>query len=400
MYKVDVPDLLAMKIAVVGFGNAGGKVADELLRFEYETGRSLISSMIAVNSARVDLERLERIPEENKFLIGQTDERVKGHGVGSDPDLGAEIARKDRYEIDRALDRVSMYEIDAFLIVAGLGGGTGSGGAPVLASEIRERFQTPVYGLGILPSESEGGRASLNAARSFRSFTGATDNLLLFDNDAWRASGDSIEAGYERTNREIAKRIVTLLSAGEIDGSTLSENAMDSSDVRRTLSTGGVSTIAYAETEAAGQDRRGLLGRLRSNGAKEGVDTATKVNGLIRQAVQSRLTCPAEIDSAERSLAVISGPPSSFSRKGLETGRQWLERETGSVEVLAGDDPREDAEKLSAVVLLSNVTDVPRIDALQNEAVAARENIEEQQSTRDDEISELVTDDQDRLDPV
>lgn len=391
-----------MRLAIIGVGNAGGKILDEVLQYEYETDRSLIASAIAINSARVDLERLEQLPRENRFLIGQTDERVKGHGVGSDPDLGARITREDQYEIDRALDQVSIYETDAFLVLAGLGGGTGSGGAPVIASQLRDRYETPVYGLGVLPSDSEGGRASLNAARSFRSFADGADNVLLFDNGVWRASEDSLKDGYDRTNREIAKRIVTLLSAGEIDSPTLSENAMDSSDIHRTLSTSGISTIAYAETQHRNEESRGLLGRLQSNGAtnSEDTDPATKVTGLIRQAVNSRLTCPAEIGTAERSLIVISGPPSSFSRKGLEAGRRWLEQQTASAEVLAGDNPREGTNTLSAVILLSNVTDVPRVEALQEQAVEAQENIEAQQSTREAEISELISDEEDRLDPV
>lgn len=391
-----------MKLAVIGFGNAGGKITDKLLEFEKNTGRNLIRSAIAVNSARVDLARLKNLPEENQFLIGQTDDRVKGHGVGSDPDLGAEITRQDRYEIERAIDMVPVYEIDAFLIVAGLGGGTGSGGAPELAREIRERFDEPVYGLGILPSKDEGGRASLNAARSFQSFGDATSNLFTFDNDAWRGSGDSVEAGYERTNEEIAKRVVTLLAAGEVDGSTVSENAMDSSDIRRTMATGGVSTIAYAETRDLPSGSKGLLGRLQMNGSPDlsETDPATKVNGLIRQAVQSRLTCPANIQSAERSLIVLSGPPEALSRKGLESGRRWLEHQTESVEVLSGDDPRENVDVLSAVILLSNVTEIPSVKDLQKRGVAAKENIENQQSSRDEEIQDLLTDPQDALDPV
>lgn len=391
-----------MKLAVIGFGNAGGKITDKLLQFESDTDRDLIRSAIAVNSARVDLARLDMLPDDHRFLIGQTDGRVKGHGVGSDPDLGKEIVQQDRYEIERALDTVPIYEIDAFLIVAGLGGGTGSGGAPELARTIRNRYDEPVYGLGILPSMEEGGRAALNAARSFQSFGDATTNLMLFDNDTWRGSGDTVEDGYERTNEEIAKRVVTFLAAGEIDGSTISENAMDSSDVRRTLSTGGVSTIAYAETRDIAPESRGLLGRLRANGSKSLGDTdpATKVKGLIRQAVQSRLTCPAEISSAERSLIVLSGPPELLSRKGLEAGRRWLEQQTSSVEVLSGDDPREYADVLSAVILLSNVTEVPPIDSIQEMGVDARENIEEQRSAREEEIEDLLTDPQDELDPV
>jgi cell division GTPase FtsZ len=391
-----------VKLALIGLGNAGGKIVDELIRHEAELSRSVVESAVAINTARVDLARLDQLPRENRFLVGQTHEQVKGHGAGGDPDLGASVIRSDRAEIDRALDRVPPYEVDAFWIVAGLGGGTGSGGAPVVAEQVAARYDPPVYGLGVLPSESEGGRAALNAARSLRSFADAADNLVLFDNAAWQANDDSLEAGYARANREVSTRIMRLLSAGTVDGSTLSENAMDASDINRTLSSGGVSTIAYAETADPSAEGRGLLSRLAgsSDADTDDTDAATIVSGLIREAVNSRLTCPAAVDTAERALIVLSGSPSSLSRKGLEAGRRWVESEIESAEVLAGDDPRESADVLSAVVLLSTVTDVPRVEALQAQAVEAKETIEEQASLRESATADLITDDDDQLDPV
>jgi cell division GTPase FtsZ len=231
----------------------------------------------------------------------------------------------------------------------------------------------------------------------------STDATIAFDNDAWREGTQSIESGYEQTNLEIAKRIVSLLAPGEYDGSPVSENAMDSSDVKRTLSVGGVATIAYAEAslEEETQRQRGLLGRLRNDGeAGEHNGAATKVHGLVRRAARSRLTCPADISSAERALVVVSGPPSELSQKGLVRSRKWLESQIDSVEVLAGDDPRPAADRLRATVLLANTTDVPRIDALQEQAVDAQENIDAQAAERDTAISELVTDPDDELEPI
>jgi len=389
-----------MHIAVIGFGNAGGKIADALLEFEADTGRALCRAVLAVNSAEIDLAKLEHIPPERRLLIGQTHEGVKGRGVGADPELGAEVTSGDLGEIDRALDDVPVYDIDAFLVIAGLGGGTGSGGAPVVSEHLREMYAEPVYGLGILPSTDEGGRASLNAARSLRSFTDATDNLILFDNDAWRQSGDSVESGYENTNRELATRVSTLLGAGALDDSMVSESAMDASDINRTLSTDGVSTIAYAAADIEARDQSGLLDRFRNGHDEDGGDNAGKIHGLVRRAVRARLTCPADVSSAERSLAVVSGPPGEISRKGLQDARKWLESETDSVEVLAGDDPRRDADQLSVAVVLSNVTTVPRVDALQEQAVDAQSRIEAEETARDEAVAELVTDENDELDPL
>ena len=383
-----------MKLALIGFGNAGGKVADAILDVDQSTQGSLCRDILAINSAKTDLQKPDHIPTDRRILIGQTNDRVKGHGVGADPELGAEVARTDLYELNRAIDEVPIYDIDAFLIVAGLGGGTGSGGAPVLAKELTEVYQEPVYGLGILPSEDEGGRATYNAARSLPTFAAATENLLLFDNNAWRGSDDSVGKGYDRTNREIARRIMSLLSAGQISDGTVAENIMDASDIRRTLEPGGLSSIAFAEAKTTD---KGLLDRFRNNGSGQ-TDSAKKISGLVRRAVQSRLTLPATVDSAERTLIVISGPPDEFSRKGLENARRWLENETGSIEVLAGDNPVPNADTITATVLLSNVTDVPRVDSLQDVAVEARNNITRAQSERDQRINTLLT--REGLDPV
>ena len=390
-----------MKLAVIGFGNAGGKIADRLLRFEDEYNRSLCRFVAAFNTAQIDLAKLSDVPEEYRILYGQTDPRSQGHGVGADPDTGASVTREDIGELRRTLDGVPVYDIDAFLVIAGLGGGTGSGGAPVLAKEVKEQYDEPVYGLGILPSEDEGGRASLNAARSLPTFNESVDGLILFDNDAWRGTGDSVESGYEKTNHEIAKRVVSLLAAGAQDGSIVSENAMDASDIKRTLATGGISTIAYAETDVS-RAQTGLLDRLRTDRSADGdgADPATKVHGLVRRAVRSRLTCPASIESAERALLVITGPPEEFSNKGLERARRWIEAEIDSAEVLAGDDPRRYPGRLSATVLLSNVTEVKRIDALQDQAVKAQENIEAQAAGREEKIENLLRDQGNQLDPV
>jgi cell division GTPase FtsZ len=392
-----------MKLAVIGFGNAGGKIADRIVEYETRTERSLCQFTAVVNSARIDLHKLEYVPQRHQILVGQTDERSKGHGAGADPDLGAELTRQDLAEVQRVLDNVPLHDVDAFLVIAGLGGGTGSGGGPVFAEALGERYGEPVYGLGVLPSGDEGGRASLNAARSIRSFVDSTDTTVAFDNDAWREGTQSIESGYEQTNVEIAKRVVALLAPGEYDGSPVSENAMDSSDVKRTLSVGGVATVAYAEAslEEETQRQRGLLGRLRNDveeGERQGA--ATKVHSLVRRAARSRLTCPADIASAERALVVVSGPPAELSQKGLVRARKWLESQIDSVEVLAGDDPRPGADRLRATVLLANATDVPRIDALQEQAVDAQENIDAQAAERDTAISELVTDADDELEPI
>jgi len=255
--------------------------------------------------------------------------------------------------------------------------------------------------LQLMPEADEGGRASLNAARTLTTFAESVDNLVLFDNETWQRSRDSVESGYRKTNWELARRVATLLGAGEVDGSMISENAMDASDLRRTLGAGGLSSLAFASAELEPDTKpQGLIERFRIDGDGDSTDHATKVYGLVRKAVRSQLTCPADVSSAERSLIVVSGPPEELSRKGIQRAREWVETQTESVEVLAGDDPRQAADRLSAAVVLSNVTGIQRVEDLQDRAVDAKSNIETQAETRGNEIEQLIHDDERRLDPV
>ncbi|TKX35432.1 cell division protein, partial [Halorubrum sp. CGM4_25_10-8A] len=169
---------------------------------------------------------------------------------------------------------------------------------------LQKMYDEPVYGLGVLPGTYEGGRPALNAARSLQSFVNKVDNFIAFDNDAWRSRGQTIEQGYEEMNEELATRIVTLLAAGEVDESEVGENAMDSSDIMRTLDTGGVSSIGYASTDVT-PAKEGLLANFKETEEPQSESTdAAKIKGLVRRATNSRLTVPCDVSSADRALIV------------------------------------------------------------------------------------------------
>ena len=390
-----------MKLAMIGFGQAGGKIVDKFLEYDERTHSGIVRSAVAVNTAKADLMGLEKVPQENRVLIGQS--RVKGHGVGADNELGAEIAEEDIDEVQGAIDGIPVHEVDAFLIVAGMGGGTGSGGAPVIAKHLKRIYTEPVYGLGVLPGSDEGGIYTLNAARSFQTFVREVDNLLVFDNDSWRQSGESVESGYAEINDEIVKRFGILFGAGEVgQGDEVAESVVDSSEIINTLSGGGVSTVGYAREEVETDDDNGLLSRF-TGGEDDQVDTAhttNRITSLVRKAALGRLTLPCEIDGAERALLVLSGPPQHLNRKGIERGRKWLEEQTGSMEVRGGDYPVPDSNYVASVILLSGVTNVPRIKELQQVAIEAQDNIGQLQSESDEKLEALVHDEEDELDPI
>ncbi|WP_303647785.1 tubulin/FtsZ family protein [Haloarchaeobius amylolyticus] len=384
---------------MIGFGQAGGKVVDRFIEFDRQTRGKTVRAAIAVNTAKSDLHGLEHIPQENRVLIGQT--RVKGHGVGADNELGAEVAQEDIEEVQAALDGVPVHEVDAFLIVAGLGGGSGSGGAPVLAKHLKRIYSEPVYGLGILPSSEEGGIYTLNAARSFQTFVREVDNLIVFDNDAWRATGESVEGGYAKINDEIVRRLGLLFGAGEVDeGDVVAESVVDSSEIINTLAGGGISTIGYAVDQLGDQKKGGLLSRFSKEADLDEVDETNRITSLVRKATLGRLTLPCEVQGTERALLVVAGPPNRLNRKGIERGRKWLEEQTGSMEIRGGDYPLPKENAVACAVLLSGVNNVPRVKELQQVAIEALENIEDIREQSDRNLAELLADGDEELSPL
>jgi cell division GTPase FtsZ len=394
-----------MKLALIGFGQAGGKIVDKFLWHDHQTGNEIVRSAAAVNTAKADLLGLDYVSEEKRILIGQS--RVKGHGVGADNELGAEIAEQDIDEIQATIDAIPVHEIDAFLIVAALGGGTGSGGAPVLAKHLKRIYTEPVYGLGILPAAEEGGIYTLNAARSFKDFVREADNLLLFDNDSWRRTGESIESAYDEINEEIVKRFGVLFSAGEVSGGdAVGESIVDSSEIINTLAGGGISTLGYAsETVERNTDTGGFLSRFTgtgddNDGLQDSANTTNRVTSLVRKATLGRLTLDCEVEGTERALVVVSGPPEYLNRKGIERARRWLEEQTGSMEVRGGDYPIRRGNKVASAILLSGITNIPRIKELQRVAIEAQDNIETLREESEANLQQLVSDDDDELEPL
>jgi cell division GTPase FtsZ len=371
-----------MRVFFIGFGQAGGKIVDMFIeqdrRAETQNFRG-----IAVNTARTDLMGLKHIELKDRILIGQT--VVKGHGVGTDNVMGAKITADEIDSIINAIDTRGTHDVDAFVIIAGLGGGTGSGGSPVLIRHLKRIYREPVYALGIIPAPEEGRLYSYNAARSLSTLVNEADNTFIFDNSAWKNEGESVRSAYERLNDEIVRRFGVLFRAGEVSKSGVGEMVVDSSEIINTLRGGGITTIGYATSEvisARTKQKQGIFGGLKGSlkkkeGAEEvltGEDKSAKIIALVRRAMLGRLTLPCDYSTAERALVLMAGPSDEMDRKGVEKSKSWVEENIAGVEVRGGDYPV-DSTKVAAVVVLATVGDAPRIRELLEIAKETKEDV-------------------------
>ncbi|MFB6105493.1 MAG: tubulin/FtsZ family protein [Halobacteriaceae archaeon] len=360
-----------MRAALVGVGQAGGKLTRAIVEQDGRFGPDTVVGAVAVNTAQADLEPLPL----RTLLVGQS--RVNGHGVGGDNELGAEVLREDRAEVLDALDGIVTAETEAILVVAGLGGGTGSGGAPVICRALREVYDIPVYVLGILPGRDEGAMYQVNAGRSLKTVTREADATVLVDNDAFRTSGESVEEGFASINGEIARRVGLLLAAGEVDSDgAVGESVVDTSEVINTLRAGGIAAVGYASAVA-------------SEDAGENVNVVTSV---VRRAIRTGMSLPGATQ-AESGLVVVAGRPERVPRKGVERARRWVEDETGSMQVRGGDYPVE-SDHVAALVLLGGIERSERVAAFVDrarEAAAAadEEGVDPATAFETEEIDDL-----------
>ncbi len=380
-----------MKLALLGVGNAGVRLVDQLHGAEGPENPLSNGNLLVINTTPSTFAETDHIADDRQVLIGDThpevsqpetpragEKREEGdaaettdqpEGVAGDPELGVEVAREDLPEIRRALDSVDDTEVDAAMVVAGLGGGTGCGVGSVLLEELTSIYEIPVYVLGVLPSDDESDQRAWNAARAIQTVVPKADAVLPIDNETWHEGGDE----YTAVNDAVTERLLSLFGAGEAEGKPLPELRMDPNDIKRTLAVGGVSTVGYVRTELP-VEPVGWFEKLRRllgwGTAKQPVRSdATTIKKLVEEALESTFTLPCDISTTDRVLLILTGPPRELSRKGFETGRSLLETETGTVEILAGDNPDPEATAVTATLLLANVTGVDRIETLQERAV-------------------------------
>ncbi len=154
-------------IKVVGIGGGGVNAVNRMI----DAGLKGVE-FIAINT---DAQALLMSDAELKLDIGQ--DVTRGLGAGSDPEIGAVAAEDHRAEIEAALQGADMV-----FITAGKGGGTGTGGAPVIA-EIAKGLGALTIGVVTRPFSFEGRRRAVQAEQGIQKLKERVDTLIVIPND-------------------------------------------------------------------------------------------------------------------------------------------------------------------------------------------------------------------------
>lgn len=357
-----------MDVVAVGVGGAGGRVVDELHRDDAERQVSYLTASHAFDTDTDSLATLDRVPQDARHSFGTLD--FSGSGTDGDREAAAEGMAEQATEMRREIDDTITTGVTGIVLVAGLGGGVGAGATPVLAREIDDIYDRPVYCISVLPT-GDAEAAAENAARSVEALDGVVDCQIAFDNDAWVGSEEAIEERIPELNRELADRVGSLFLAGEVAPSGgIGESVLDETDVAATLEAGGLATIGYASAPVSqfrdfGDDS--LLDRLQGKlfGSATDIEKQEAVTSTLRWAARGKLTLECELDATGSALVLFSGPPEWLNRQAIADGRDWVAGQTGSAELRSGDAPLPGSDSVSVLVVFAGIENAPRIEELQ-----------------------------------
>jgi cell division protein FtsZ len=257
------------KIKVIGVGGAGGNAINNMISSKLRGVEFL--------AANTDSQDLERSESAKRIQLGVS--ITKGLGAGADPEIGRLAAEESIEDI-----RDTMSGCDMVFITAGMGGGTGTGGAPVVARECKETGALTVA-VVTKPFKFEGDKRMKRASEGIEKLKKEVDTLIIIPNERLKAMGSK-----STTFRELIVRAddVLLHAVKGISDLIMSNGFinLDFADVKRVMEQMGTA----------------IMGTGRASGE-------TRASEAAQKAINSPLLEDISISGAAGLLMNVTGPP-------------------------------------------------------------------------------------------
>jgi cell division protein FtsZ len=255
-------------IRVIGIGGGGSNAVNRMIRAEL-----MGVEFIAVNT---DAQALLQSDAPHKIRIG--DKITRGLGAGGDPGIGQRAAEEDAEKIAEAIK-----DSDMVFITAGMGGGTGSGAAPVLA-EVARDLGALTIGVVTKPFSFEGARRRLNAEKATELLRDKVDTLITIPNDRLK---------------DVVQKETSIVDAFRVVDDVLRQGVQGISDL---ITVPGLINLDFADVRTVMKEAgSALMGIGRASGEGRAANAA-------KQAISSPLL-EVNISGAQGVLFNITGGP-------------------------------------------------------------------------------------------
>ncbi len=321
-------------IKVVGVGGSGNNTLSRMFEIGIKG-----AELIAINT---DAQDLLVTPADKKILIGR--ETTNGLGAGADPSVGEAAAKEQEQEIKEALQGADMV-----FICCGMGGGTGTGAAPVVA-QVAKRLNALTIAIVTLPFKAEKKRRMQAALNGVEKLRAAVDTLITIPNEKLLAIAPGLPL-------PIAFKIADDVLTNAVKGITelITRPGLinvDFADVKRIMSNGGVALIGTGESDARDKRLESVAEKVLNNplidvdfssakgmlidvsgGPQLTLDEVNKVVDLINQKLPEDINIILgahiypDLKNTVKVLAIITGVSSrQISGKSIEEEKELKEK--------------------------------------------------------------------------
>lgn len=296
-YKFDLPKHHKSIIKVVGVGGGGSNAVNHMFRQGIKDVEFVV--------ANTDLQALNSSPVPHKLQLGVN--LTEGLGCGANPEVGRAAALESKDQIREMLSGTKMV-----FVTAGMGGGTGTGAAPVIA-KIAKDMDILTVGIVTVPFSFEGKKKTGQAQAGIEALRSSCDTVLVILNDKLREIYGNLAIGQAFGE---ADTVLTTAAKGIAEIITLAGYVnVDFQDVRTVMLNAGAAVMGSAETRGEGR--------------------AIKA---AQQALASPLLDNRDIMGAKKILlSIISGEEAELQMDELSTITEYIQQQAGDeAEVIFG----------------------------------------------------------------
>ncbi len=296
-YKFDLPKHHKSIIKVIGVGGGGSNAVNHMFRQGIKDVEFVV--------ANTDLQALNSSPVPYKLQLGVN--LTEGLGCGANPEVGRAAALESKDQIREMLAGTKMV-----FVTAGMGGGTGTGAAPVIA-KIAKDMDILTVGIVTLPFSFEGKKKLAQADLGIEAFRASCDTVLVILNDKLREIYGNLSIGQAFGE---ADNVLTTAAKGIAEIITLAGYVnVDFQDVRTVMLNAGAAVMGTAETRG---DTRAIK--------------------AAQQALASPLLDNHDIMGSKKILlSIISGEEAELQMDELTTITEYIQQQAGDdAEVIFG----------------------------------------------------------------
>ena len=278
--------LYSAKIKVVGVGGGGGNMINHIIR---ENPNLDIDLMIA----NTDAKALDNSPAHTKIQLGE--KKTKGLGAGMRPEVGKEAAQESYEEIKSALETS-----DVVFIASGLGGGTGTGAAPVVAQAAKEIGALTVA-VVTMPFSFEGKKRSKLADIGLSELRKESDSIVIIPNDRLLTLIDKksgIKESFKMVDEVLARAVNGMCSI--VLDSGVSDINLDFADVKTVMSHRGHALMGVGEAYGEGAAQEAI-----KNAIQSPLLDNMNINGALGVLVHFKMHPNCSLDDLHSAMSMI-----------------------------------------------------------------------------------------------